>query len=628
MALRELTNRLFDRFEALAEPFPAADNEVPPKKALAFIRHYSNGLWPWLLILMVLTALIAMLEIWLFGFLANIVDWFGERDPSTFLSEERSSLLLMGAVILVAIPLTTFLHVLFMHQTIYGNYPMAIRWRAHNFLLGQSYSFFQDEFAGRIATKLLQTSLAVRETVMKVLDVLVYVGVYFIGALVLVASFDVVLVLPFLVWFVGYFLLLKRYLPRLRDVSQKQADARSEMTGRIVDSYTNIQTVKLFAHAGHEVQYAKDGMNNFLQSVHPQMRNASELNILLTTLNALLLFGVGVASVTLWVKGGVSVGGVAVALGLVLRLQGMAQWIMWEMGALFENIGVLFDGMSMLSTEQDVQDEPDAQELYVSAGAIEFDRVGFQYGRDIGVIDNLSLNIKPGEKIGLVGRSGAGKTTLTNLLLRLFDVESGEIRVDGKPIRSITQESLRRHVGVVTQDTSLLHRSVYDNIAYGRPDASKAEVVAAAKRANAFEFIETLEDPKGRTGFDAHVGERGIKLSGGQRQRIAIARMFLKDAPILLLDEATSALDSEVEAVIQENLSELMAGKTVIAIAHRLSTIAAMDRLIVMQDGNVIEEGNHEALVNSDGVYAALWARQSGGFLPTGNDKEAELADE
>lgn len=618
--LREFTNRLFDRFEALAEPFPAADNQVPPNKALAFIRHYSRGLWPWLLILMVLTAAIAVLEIWLFGFLANIVDWFGERDPATFLQEESKSLILMSLVILIAIPLTTFLHVLLMHQTIYGNYPMAIRWRAHNFLLGQSYSFFQDEFAGRIATKLMQTSLAVRETVMKVLDVLVYVSVYFIGALVLVASFEKMLLIPFLLWFVGYVLLLKHYLPRLRDVSEKQADARSEMTGRIVDSYTNIQTVKLFAHAGHEVSYAKDGMNKFLQSVHPQMRNASELNILLTALNALLLFGVGLVSVTMWVKGGVSVGGVAVALGLVLRLQGMAQWIMWEMGALFENIGVLFDGMSMLSTEQDVQDEPDAKVLHVSAGAIEFDKVSFQYGRDIGVLKDLSLNIKPGEKIGLVGRSGAGKTTLTNLLLRLFDVEAGEIRIDGKAIRSITQESLRRHIGVVTQDTSLLHRSVYDNIAYGRPDANHDEVMAAAKRANALEFIQTLEDPKGRTGFDAHVGERGIKLSGGQRQRIAIARMFLKDAPILLLDEATSALDSEVEAVIQENLNELMAGKTVIAIAHRLSTIAAMDRLIVMQDGQVQEQGSHEQLVKSDGVYAALWARQSGGFLPVASD--------
>ena len=622
--MRNLTNRLFDRFEALSEPFPLADDVAPPDRAFAFVRHYSRGMWPWLLTLMVLTALIAILEIWLFGFLANIVDWFGERDPSTFLTEERSSLVVMALVILVAIPVTTFFHIVLMHQTIYGNYPMAIRWRAHNFLLGQSFSFFQDEFAGRIATKLLQTSLAVRETVMKVLDVLVYVGVYFVGALVLVASFDLVLLFPFLIWLCLYVALLRKYLPRLRDVSRMQADARSEMTGRIVDSYTNIQTVKLFAHAGHEIFYAKDAMRQFLNTVHPQMRNVSELNIILTTINALLLFGVGAVGVGLWVNAGVSVGGVAVALGLVLRLQGMSQWIMWEMGALFENLGVLYDGMSMLSKDRDVQDKQGAQELHVSAGAVEFDKVSFNYGRDIGVIDNLSIKISPGERIGLVGRSGAGKTTLTNLLLRLYDVEEGEVRVDGKPISSITQESLRRQIGVVTQDTSLLHRSVYDNIAYGRPDATEDAVIAAAARANALEFIETLEDPKGRKGFDAHVGERGIKLSGGQRQRIAIARMFLKDAPILLLDEATSALDSEVESAIQENLDQLMAGKTVIAIAHRLSTIAAMDRLIVMQNGSVIEEGDHETLVKSDGVYASLWSRQSGGFLPT-SDEESEL---
>ena len=619
--MRNFVNRLFDRFESLSEPFPAADDVPPPDSAFAFVKHYSRGIWPWLLILMVLTATIAVLEIWLFGFLANIVDWFGERDPTTFLSEERGSLLVMAVVILIAIPATTFLHIILMHQTIYGNYPMAIRWRAHNFLLGQSFSFFQDEFAGRIATKLLQTSLAVRETVMKILDVLVYVGVYFVGALVLVASFDLSLLFPFLIWFCGYVWLLRKYLPRLRDVSRMQADARSDMTGRIVDSYTNIQTVKLFAHAGHEKSYAKDGMQKFLSTVHPQMRNVSELNIILTTINACLLFGVGSVGIWLWVSGGVSVGGVAVALGLVLRLQGMAQWIMWEMGALFENLGVLYDGMSMMSKKRNVQDEPGAQELHVSSGAVEFDKVSFHYGRDIGVIDELSINISAGEKIGLVGRSGAGKTTLTNLLLRLFDVEEGEVRVDGKPIKSITQESLRRQIGVVTQDTSLLHRSVYDNIAYGRPDATEEAVVAAAVRANALEFIETLEDPKGRTGFNAHVGERGIKLSGGQRQRIAIARMFLKDAPILLLDEATSALDSEVESAIQENLDELMAGKTVIAIAHRLSTIAAMDRLIVMQNGSVIEEGSHETLVKSDGVYATLWSRQSGGFLPIENDE-------
>jgi len=619
--MRNLMDRIYGWFETRVDPFPPEDGLAPPNTAIAFIRHYSRGMWPWLIILVVLVSAIALLEIWLFGFLANIVDWLSAADPESFLEQERNSLLTMALVVLVAIPITTFMHIVMMHQTVYGNYPMAIRWRAHNFLLGQSYSFFQDEFSGRIATKLMQTSLAVRETVMKVSDVLTYVGVYFLGALVLVASFDVWLLAPFLVWLCGYILLLRIYLPKLQKISQQQADSRSEMTGRIVDSYTNIQTVKLFAHSGHEIHYAEDGMRKFLNTVHPQMRNVSEINIILTIINSLLLFGVGAVGIGLWVNGGVSVGGVAIAVGLVLRLQGMSQWIMWEMGALFENIGVLFDGMSMLSKPREVQDEPGAKDLIVTSGAVELDGVCFNYGQEIGVINDLSLNIAAGEKIGLVGRSGAGKTTLTNLLLRLYDVETGEIRVDGVNIHSVTQESLRRQIGVVTQDTSLLHRSVFDNIAYGRPGATQEAVVAAAERANAMEFIESLEDPKGRRGFDAHVGERGIKLSGGQRQRIAIARMFLKDAPILLLDEATSALDSEVEAAIQENLTQLMSGKTVIAIAHRLSTIAAMDRLIVMQNGSVIEQGSHSELVRMDGVYASLWSRQSGGFLPT-EDRE------
>jgi len=622
--MRAFVDRILDWFEKWVNPFPAADSVTPPDRVLPFVLHYSRGIWPFLILLTVLTAAISILEIWLFGFLGNIVDWLGERDPASFLSEERGSLILMSIVVLIAIPLVSFLHILIMHQTIYANYPMAIRWRAHQYLLGQSYSFFQDEFAGRIATKLMQTTLAVRETVMKVIDTLVYVGVYFVGAMVLVATFHFWLLVPFVVWLSAYIMLLHHFLPKLREISRAQADARSDMTGRIVDSYTNIQTVKLFAHAGHETRYAKDGMMSFLKTVHPQMRRVTELNSLLSLLNSLLLFAVGAVGIALWTKGVVSVGGVAIAIGLVLRLQGMSHWIMWEMGALFEGIGVLFDGIALMSRPREVQDEPDAPKLEVSAGAIEIDQVSFHYGRDIGVIDDLSLSIAAGEKIGLVGRSGAGKTTLTNILLRLYDVEAGEVRIDKQGIHAVTQESLRQQIGVVTQDTSLLHRSVYDNIAYGRPDATHEDVVAAATRANAMEFIESLQDPKGRTGFDAHVGERGIKLSGGQRQRIAIARMFLKDAPILLLDEATSALDSEVEAAIQENLDELMAGKTVIAIAHRLSTIAAMDRLIVMQSGKVIEQGDHDSLVRQGGVYASLWARQSGGFLPTSDEEELE----
>jgi ATP-binding cassette subfamily B multidrug efflux pump len=482
-------------------------------------------------------------------------------------------------------------------------------------MLGQSYSFYQDEFAGRVATKVMQTSLAIRDAVLKILDVLVYVGVYFIGAMVLVSSFSFLMILPFIIWLVMYVLMLRYFLPKLKKVSRRQADARSEMTGRVVDSYTNIMTVKLFAHAGHEASYAHNSMPRFLGTVHPQFRLVTGLNVCLNVLNSLLLFSVALAGLLLWVNGQTGVGALAVGIGLVLRLQGMSNWIMWELSGLFESVGIIYDGMQMLSTRHEIVDSPNAGNLKVPTGRIEFRSVRFHYGRDTGAIEQLNLDIRGGEKIGLVGRSGAGKTTLTNLLLRLYDVESGSILIDGTDITSVRQESLRQNIGVVTQDTSLLHRSVCENIAYGRRDATREEVEAAARRASAHDFIMDLEDTAGRKGYEAQVGERGVKLSGGQRQRLAIARMFLKDAPILVLDEATSALDSEVEAVIQENLGALMDGKTVIAIAHRLSTIAAMDRLIVMDAGTVVQEGSHAELSVSDGLYAQLWARQSGGFL-------------
>lgn len=607
--------RLFDFFEGLADAFPDDKPVAPPGTLLAFLWHYSKANWLWLLLASFIVGLLSLLEVALFKFLGDLVDWLSTANRTTFLADEGQTLAIMGAVVLVLIPLCYFIHSMLLHQTIYGNFPMAIRWRMHRLMLGQSYSFYQDEFAGRVATKVMQSALAVRETVMKVTDVFMYVSVYFIGAMVLVSSFALILVVPFILWLIGYALLLRYFLPKLRDISEKQADARSLMTGRVVDSYTNISTVKLFAHAGKEAAYAKDSMQTFLDTVHPQMRRVTELNSLLALLNSVLLFMVGFAGIYLWLNEQSTVGGLAIAVGLVLRLQGMSQWIMWELSGLFENIGVAYDGMSMLNQECHVQDVPSAATLTVTRGDVEFDAVTFHYGKDTGAIGDLSLAICGGEKIGLVGRSGAGKTTLTNLLLRLYDVEQGIIRVDGQDISTVTQDSLRQHIGVVTQDTSLLHRSVYDNIAYGKPDASKADVIAAAKRARAHEFIELLEDANGSTGYQAQVGERGVKLSGGQRQRIAIARMFLKDAPILLLDEATSALDSDVEAAIQEHLAELMAGKTVIAIAHRLSTIAAMDRLIVLDEGKIIEQGTHQSLIDQGGLYSALWARQSGGFL-------------
>lgn len=610
-----ILSRLLQFFEQRIEPFPALAPGRPPDTLLPFLWYFVRDSWPWLLSMALFSAIISLLEVSLFGFLGNLVDWLGNRDPETLLQEESSRLMWMALVILVFLPIAGFIGSLLLHQTVIGNFVMTIRWKAHRWMLGQSYSFYQDEFAGRVATKVMQTSLAIRDVVLKVLDVLVYVGVYFIGAMVLVASFSLWMMLPFVVWLVLYVTMLRYYLPRLKKIAQNQADARSEMTGRVVDSYTNIMTVKLFAHAGHEAAYARNSMKGFLATVHPQMRLVTGLNVCLDILNAGLLFFVGVAGIWLWMNGQVGVGALAVGIGLVLRLQGMSNWIMWELSGLFESIGIIYDGMHMLSTRQQIIDSEQAIDLPVSNGRIQFDGVRFHYGRDKGAIDSLNLDIQGGEKIGLVGRSGAGKTTLTNLLLRLYDVESGCIKIDGVDVRTVKQESLRQHIGVVTQDTSLLHRSVFENIAYGSRDAAMDDVILAAKRANAHDFINDLEDSAGRRGYDAQVGERGVKLSGGQRQRIAIARMFLKDAPILVLDEATSALDSEVEAAIQENLSALMHGKTVIAIAHRLSTIAAMDRLIVMEAGAVAEEGRHSQLAAGNGLYAQLWARQSGGFL-------------
>jgi ATP-binding cassette subfamily B multidrug efflux pump len=410
----------------------------------------------------------------------------------------------------------------------------------------------------------------------------------------------------------------------MRRISEIQSNARSTMTGRVVDSYTNIMTVKLFAHAGREESYARDAMDEFLGTVHPQMRLGSMLNITLDVSNILLLFAVTAIGIWSWMAGSATVGAIAVGVGIVFRLEGMSHWVMWEMASVFENLGMAEDGMGMLSRPRTVLDKPDAKTLVVKDGRIEFDRIRFHYGKEGGVIEDLSLTVKPGEKVGLVGRSGAGKSTLMNVLLRLYDLEGGEIRIDGQNIAGVTQDSLRSQIGVVTQDTSLLHRSVRDNIAYGNPDAKEDEIIAAAKRANAHDYIAGLTDPQGRTGYDAHVGERGVKLSGGQRQRIAIARVFLKNAPILVLDEATSALDSEVEAAIQENLNALMEGKTVIAIAHRLSTISSLDRLVVLDKGRIVEEGTHEALAKADGLYAQLWARQSGGFIDASEAVAAE----
>jgi ATP-binding cassette subfamily B multidrug efflux pump len=606
---------LFQWFEKRLDPFPAEEPNEPPKTLLAFCLHYTRGAWPYILASAALTAAIGAIEVWLFGWMGQVVDWLSHQNRETFMQNEGWTLIGLAVIILLINPIIDWTRLLLNQQTLMGNYPMRIRWQVHRYLLKQSMAFYQDEFAGRVATKLMQTALAVRECVLKLFDVLNYVIVYFIGALVLVASSDWKLAVPFVAWLAFYILLLRFFIPRIAKVAEEQADSRSLMTGRVVDSYTNIQTIKLFSHARREASYAKEAMSGFMDTVYRSMRLGTWLFGLLEMLNAALLAAVGGAAIWLWLGDLITVGAVAVAISLVLRLSSMSHWIMWEMSALFENIGTVRDGISSISLPRLVEDKPDAKALDVPHGAISFENVRFHYGKQKGVIEALTLEVRPGEKVGVVGRSGAGKSTLVNLLLRFYDIEGGRILIDGQDIAGVTQDSLRARIGMVTQDTSLLHRSVRDNILYGRPDAGEEEMIEAARRAEALDFIATLADPKGRKGFDAHVGERGVKLSGGQRQRVAIARVMLKDAPILILDEATSALDSEVEAAIQENLYRLMEGKTVIAIAHRLSTIAAMDRLVVMDKGRIVEEGTHDELVAKGGLYAQLWQRQSGGFL-------------
>jgi len=617
---------MYSYFESLINPYPEAVPKQPPDKLLPFFWHYMRGsnVWKILLLMTLSVMLLAVVEVSLFAFLGNIVDWLGAADRETFLQEEGFKLLLMSAIAVIVIPGMAFLHSALLHQSVLGNFGMIMRWQMHRYLLRQSMSFFADEFAGRVATKVMQTSLALRDASVTILNVMVFVLVYFFGALVLIATFHWLLVVPFVVWLVLYIIMLRVILPRMARVAKLQADARSQMTGRVVDSYTNITTVKLFAHTDREETYAHGAMDGFLNTVYPQMRLSTSFEFSVQLLNGILLCAAGGIGIWLWMHELAGVGAVAVAMGLVLRMNGMSHWVMWELARLFEALGVVQDGMNMMSKAHLVQDKPNAVMLDAKNKPIHFDAIRFTYGKDGKVMDNLSLKIEPGEKIGLVGRSGAGKTTLTNVLLRFYELAGGAVRIGTDNIADVTQDSLRESIGMVTQDTSLLHRSIRENIAYSRPQSSDEEIIEAARKANAWDFIENLVDVHGNVGLDAQVGERGVKLSGGQRQRIAIARIFLKDAPILVLDEATSALDSEVEAAIQESLFGLMEGKTVIAIAHRLSTIAQLDRLVVMDQGEIIETGTHDALVKKGGVYADLWSRQSGGFLPDNDGEAAE----
>lgn len=602
-------------FESLITPFPDKAPTEPPKNLWKFFRHYSKGMEKYLLLMASLTACLAIGEVYLFSFMGDLVDWLSGKPDISVIEERASHFIWMGLLVLVIMPITVFIHSALLHQTILGNYPMSIRWSMHRYLLKQSMGFYQEDFAGRLATKVMQTSLAIREASTKLLDVFVYIIVYFISIIFLIAQGDPMFLLPLLLWLGVYIYTQCYFIPKLKHISTEQADARAMMTGCVVDSYTNIATVKLFSHSQREEAYAKGSMRVFLETVHRQMRLVTKLNMCVEINNLLLVFNTCALSVYLWLGAGVNAGAIAIAVSLSLRLNGMSQWIMWELSSLFENIGTVIDGKNSLAKPLTVQDEPHAKALQVKRGEISFNNVNFNFGQQLPLIENLNLNIKAGEKVGLVGRSGAGKSTLINLLMRFYDIESGQILIDGKDIKSVTQESLRGNIGMVTQDTSLLHRSVKDNIIYGRPNATQEEMYQACHQAQAHDFIQGLTDKSGNTGYQAQVGERGVKLSGGQRQRIAIARVLLKDAPILLLDEATSALDSEVEAAIQEHLEQLMQNKTVIAIAHRLSTIAALDRLIVIDKGRIIEQGSHAELIAKKGVYAQLWAHQSGDFL-------------
>ncbi|MGP5010362.1 ABC transporter ATP-binding protein [Psychrobacter glacincola] len=630
-------NALFRFFETRLPAFPETPMPLPSPRdgMLKFLWACTNGLRGWLLIFMILSAGIGIYEAMLFAWIGNIVDWLGVYTPQNLWLEKGDMLLLMLAVMIMSplwIALSSFIH----FQTLQGVFPMQMRWRFHQRMLGQSMQFYQDEFSGRVSAKVMQTALAVRDTVMTVTDMFMYVTVYFITSGVILFNLDSLLLIPFIVWLVLVALTIWYFIPKLKQTAIVQADARALMTGRITDAYANIMTVKLFSHSRRELSYAKNAMGQFLGTVHAQMRWVSYLEVSTHLISVILVSGTAAIGLYLWQQGAVGVGAIAAATAMALRLNGLTRWIMWQTASLFESIGTVQDGMRTLSAPQKIIDKPNAPALKVTEGRIVFDHVDFSYENDSDAVegdsldtvktsatpttktkllDNFYLDIKSGEKIGLVGRSGAGKSTLVNLLLRFFDVDSGKILIDGQAIDEVTQESLRQQIGMVTQDTSLLHRTVRENIAYGRPDATDEEIITAAKQAQAWDFIKDLYDDKGNTGLDTQVGERGVKLSGGQRQRIAISRVMLKNAPILLLDEATSALDSEIEFAITESLNDIMTGKTVIAIAHRLSTIAALDRLVVMDKGKIIEQGSHDELLNLHGVYARLWHRQSGGFL-------------
>jgi ATP-binding cassette subfamily B multidrug efflux pump len=615
---------MFSFFEKALLPTGVPERPEPPARLVAFYWHFARQAKPLFVALFVTGFIVALLDSMIPYFIGRIVTLVTTSRPEALLAESWPLLLGMALVLVLVRPLTLMAQNLVMNQAIAANVANLVRWQSHWHVARQSWAFFQNDFAGRIASKVMQTGPAIRESLVSLITGVWYILVYGSSAIVLLASSDVRLAVPILLWFAAYVILLRIFVPRMRDRSHDVSEARSVLTGRIVDTYTNILTVKLFARGRQEDAYVREAFDEHTGLFHASLRLNTLFGFILATLNALLVTGTGAIAILLWTRGTVDVGTVAMALPLAWQIVNIAGWVAMQVTDIFENVGVVQEGMTAIARPIALTDRPTAAALGVPRGEIKFDDIRFGYGRETGVIDELTLTVRPGEKIGLVGRSGAGKSTLVNLLLRFFDLEEGRILIDGQDIAEVTQESLRAQISVVTQDTSLLHRSIRDNIRYGRPGASDAEIVAAAKLAHAHDFILELEDWKGRRGYAAQVGERGVKLSGGQRQRVAIARVILKNAPILVLDEATSALDSEVEAAIQASLGTLMAGKTVIAIAHRLSTIAQMDRLVVLDRGRIVEQGTHDELLRHGGHYADLWRRQSGGFLNVDNVQAAE----
>jgi ATP-binding cassette subfamily B multidrug efflux pump len=605
---------MFKIFENLIHPFPKDNLKVGNLSLNGFIWNCLNGIKRYIIGMSLLTALVASIEAGLYLIVGLIITNMVSSGPEKFISDFGGELFIIAFIFIFTIILVLFQSFL-KRQTLAGNIPMLLRWKFHKHLLNQTFDFYSNEFSGRISAKVMQTAVSIRDLVFTMTDILIYAVIYTLTMIGIVSSFSLLLSVPFLIWLGLYILSLIFFVPKLIHLSKNQADARSLMTGRITDAYTNINLVKLFSHSGRESDYAKKSMSDFMVTVHKQMRQVTLIEVVNHSLSVFLIISTTALSIYLWTKNTIDIGIVGAVTAMSLRLNGISHWIMWEIASLFENVGVTQDGYNMLSKKIVINDRLNAKTLTINkTPQIEFSNIRFAYNQDP-IFDNFNLTIKPNERIGLVGKSGAGKSTLVNLLLRFYELDDGRIRINNQNIKSLKQTSLRSQISVVTQDNSLLHRSIKENIAYGRPDSSMEDIIKAAKVAECHDFIMQLQDQHGRSGYDTHVGERGIKLSGGQKQRIAIARLALKNAPILILDEATSALDSEVEMIIQQSLQSLMANKTVIAIAHRLSTISMMDRLIVLDNGKIIEEGTHAQLVRKKGLYAKLWKKQSEGFI-------------